>query len=445
MAIQELIDEFILSASSGSEGDMIYDLTQLNDAVKKRKSFSGSHGIFGRVCQTLMDTESGPLFRHCANFLYRVLDFYSIEFLSKNINESLLQTVAAYVRASPEKLIRRASKFLSYFASLTSAFRDIILALFPFEDVFASIRIDDGCDEWNSSLIRIIASACEFSLPREIGVQAAQFLLAIVTRELGVRSLLFSLRALLQLTQNAEVCELYTVESLSFFPPIISHFSAIPDPPNSKHHDHESIILAILRIAHCIHSANSALLLPPELVISLVRHKTPFIADAALSFVSHLVLADPDTFLVHFLSSELFSHLCDNIRWRSAGVKMRSADLLCLLAPPADDGLLELVVGKMILPSMIDLFEADDSSLNLHLMEFIGSAIERAIEVGYGHLVEFQLAEAGAITAIANLASSEDEGIARFASGLLPLVNPGVREAAGEDDWDSDFDWAFEY
>jgi hypothetical protein len=51
------------------------------------------------------------------------------------------------------------------------------------------------------------------------------------------------------------------------------------------------------------------------------------------------------------------------VKWRRAGAKLLSADLLCLLSNWVDDEFVKLIVDGGALPPLLELFEAGDSEL----------------------------------------------------------------------------------
>jgi hypothetical protein len=57
--------------------------------------------------------------------------------------------------------------------------------------------------------------------------------------------------------------------------------------------------------------------------------------------------------------------LRNSVKWRRAGVKLRSADLLCLLSNWVDDEFVKLIVEGRVLPPLPKVFEAGDSELTL--------------------------------------------------------------------------------
>jgi hypothetical protein len=139
---------------------MIYDLRELKRIVREKNSFPDSDGVFVRVPDAMLSTQSEPLFRHCTDFSYHIVDLYSIAFLTEMITPAHFQTIATFIRNNTQKLIRFASKILAYCASIACPFRDVIISILLFREMFGSIQVTECPAGWNSSIIRIISHCC---------------------------------------------------------------------------------------------------------------------------------------------------------------------------------------------------------------------------------------------------------------------------------------------
>jgi hypothetical protein len=432
-----LIDEFLTSAATENESDMIYDLQELKRVIKEKNTFLYSEGLFARVQASMISTTSELLFRHCADFLYHIVDFYSIEFMSEWIGPVFFQTLVRFIRTSPQKLIRFASKILAYFASVTSHFRDSIISILPFPEMLTYVHSDECPDEWTSSIHRIIYRCCSFPLPDQVSLPTAQSLASLLSPQLCIHSLSFAFRALCELAQNPEVCShIASTDMLSSVPLIVEHFiasTAAPSDPSrnsisfcGKRIDERKcrIIIDAISIAHTVHAAHAFLIIPPSLLTTITNHKSPSVAECAITLIMSLILTDPVAYLPHFLRLELLSHLCNNVKWRSVGAKLRSADLLCLLSNWANDEFVLFVVDRMVLQPLLELFEVADNDLITNMIECIGSIVARGVAVGYGRLITGQLTEGGGLPQLQAVADSEDPKIAEFAGELITIIAP---------------------
>jgi hypothetical protein len=138
------------------------------------------------------------------------------------------------------------------------------------------------------------------------------------------------IRALFALSQNREVSSL--VASTDMPGPIRSIVENFLNNPEHAAERRSRIIADTVSIAHYVQAYNSVLLIPPSLPMALARHQPLSVTDSAVGLFSRLILTDLGTHLPDFLPIEFVLQLCNSVKWRPAGAKLRSADLLCLLS-----------------------------------------------------------------------------------------------------------------
>jgi hypothetical protein len=130
--------------------------------------------------------------------------------------------------------------------------------------------------------------------------------------------------------------------------------------------EQQSRILAdALSIAHCTQAYHVVLLITAFLLMALARHQSLSVADRAVGLIARLILTDLGTNLPDFFPLEFVLQLRNSLKWRPAGAKLRSADLLCLLSNWVDDEFVKLIVEGGVLPPLLELFEAGNSELTV--------------------------------------------------------------------------------
>jgi hypothetical protein len=351
----------------------------------------------------------------CAAFLLNVFDFYAVEFVIERVSYEFLNVLVVFLRNSVLGMIGNVSKVVGYLAELSCEIRDFILSIFPFAEMLGCVRGEKGEEGRNSAFLGIVCRCCVFALPEEAAGTVAELLIGLLPILLGEGPLALIVHSLYLLSSNpAVLSQLWSTAAFGIMSKLLSSEKGV----NTK------LAEQILVLARVAFSQWRALPIPYDCVSALVSSISPQASLRAVELASVAVLDNPDVHVRPFLDASIVSNLCANLASQSAAMKKRSADFLFLLSHWMQPMELDLLLQAGTLQTLLDLFEFDDTSLTIKLLQFIRSSTAAPRPITTRLFDEHDL-----FLRLEELADGSNPDVAAYASAfLLELSNDEEEE-----------------
>jgi hypothetical protein len=383
----------------------------------------------------MLSTDSPALFRECARFFAQVFDFFPPSVLDDFADEPFLTPCVAFICNVPDDRNLSVCALLGQIARSSATLQSRIHTHFSLQEQFNLLRTAPVDPIWNRGILELISSCCHFEIPGDVAGVLVRSLCDVVGDDFGVYPTLLATTIFATCAQADEALDVFCACNFCGFADVV--FCRHSQKKWANRLEEKAVrdtVANVLSVAISLWDKFHQLLVPPLPVPELAGDRAAEIAIQAIDLCSRFVDAEPDAFFETMETARLCASLTQNIRFRSALVKSRSADLLARVMPGASQGEVVYVLQSFVLPALLDLFELSDGGLRVHLLELLYGLIQAGEQWGQQDVMLFQFRQDGVAETLWALAQSEDDEIAQFAQVVIGKIDLGDedQELAGD-------------